>query len=297
ETDGGKPHPPRHPITIKECLSHTSGLIRASDKKAARYYSLDKNVAGYAAQPLVREPGTKYEYNNCGISTAGRIIEVVSGMSYLDFVQQRIFDPLGMTHSTFWPNAEQAKRLARSARFNADKTGLEDVELGKTLTPQGIAKFSNGVPIPSEILADFGGGIIPDYAHHFAEPAGGLFTTAQDLGVFCQMLLNGGVHHGKRLLSQAAVKQMTSDQTSPIPVNPSEAYGQGWSVKLKDDEGPAPGSFGHRGARRTCMWIDPKNKLVMILLIERWDMPGPAGKEVYQTFFKAAEEKFGSATE
>jgi CubicO group peptidase (beta-lactamase class C family) len=293
EGDKDHPHPPKHPITVKEILSHTSGLIKASDPKATRAYVLKDNVAGYASMPLLREPGTKYEYNNCGISTAGRIIEVLSGVPYADFVQQRLFDPLEMKDTTFWPTHEQASRLAKSARFTADKSDLEELQLEKGLTPAGIAKFGGGVPVPHEILEDFGGGILPTYAHHFAEPAGGLFSTAHDLGNFCQMLLNGGAWHGKRLLSEKAVRQMGSNQTGDILVSPQEAYGLGWMIKLKADEGPSIGSFGHRGARRTAMWVDPTNHLAMVLLFERFDMPGDAQEQVYTGVFGAAVKRYG----
>ncbi len=80
-----------------------------------------------------------------------------------------------------------------------------------------------------------------------------------------------------------------------MPVNPQEAYGIGWSVKLKDDEGPSVGSFGHRGARRTAMWVDPRNGLVMVTLVERFDMTGDEQKVMYGSFMKTAVEKFGAA--
>jgi CubicO group peptidase (beta-lactamase class C family) len=295
-SDGDKAHahPPAHPITVREILTHTSGLIPASDPKATRAYSLKENVAGYSAVPLIREPGTKYEYNNCGISTAGRIIEVLSGMSYADFVQQRLFTPLEMKDTTFWPTPEQAKRLAHSARFTADKSALEEVQLDKNLTQQVIEKLSRGMTVPSAMIGEMGVGVISDYTHHFAEPAGGLYSTAADLGNFCQMLLDGGVYHGKRLLSENAVKQMTSVQTGNIPVSPVEAYGLGWSVKIRPDQGLSVGSFGHRGARRPAMWVDPNSQLVMVLLVERFDMPGDAQNELYNTFLKAAIEKYGA---
>src|SRR6185437_11866890 len=120
ESDGSL-HPPKHPITVREIMCHTSGLIRANDKSLKRTQSLAENVAEIARHPLLREPGTKYEYNNCGINTGGRIIEVVSGMPYADFMQKRLFDPLGMKDTTFWPNAEQASRLAHTARRNKER--------------------------------------------------------------------------------------------------------------------------------------------------------------------------------
>ena len=118
-------------------------------------------------------------------------------------------------------------------------------------------------------------------------------STARDVGRFCQMLLNGGVHEGKRILSDSAIKQMSAIQTGDVPVNPQEAYGVGWFVKIRDDEGPAIGSYGHRGARKTVMWIDPARQLVMVLLVQSWDMPGEVSKQLYTTFLKAAEAQYG----
>ena len=107
------------------------------------------------------------------------------------------------------------------------------------------------------------------------------------------MLLNGGALDGKRYLSEKAVQQMRAIQTGSVPVNPQEAYGVGWSVKLRDDEGPSVGSFGHRGARRTAMWIDPANQLVMVILVERFDMTGEEQKIMYGSFMKAAVKAYG----
>ena len=95
EADGTL-HPPKHPITVREIMSHTSGMVLANDKGLKSTQVLKEDVIEYAKRPLRQEPGTKYEYNNCGINTGGRIIEVVSGMSYGDFMQKRLFDPLGM---------------------------------------------------------------------------------------------------------------------------------------------------------------------------------------------------------
>jgi CubicO group peptidase (beta-lactamase class C family) len=295
EGDKGPAHPPRHPITIREVMSHTSGMVLASDRTLKSTYSLKENVALYASRPLRQEPGTKYEYNNCGIDTGARIIEVLSGLSYAEFMQTRLFDPLGMKDTTFWPTAEQAKHLAHSARFTADKKGLEEVKLDKDLPQAVVERLSQGMTVPPAMLADFGVGKILDYVKHFAEPAGGLFSTASDMGKFCQMLLRGGIYQGKRYLSEEAVKQMTSIQTGDVPVNPQEAYGLGWSIKIRPDEGPSVGSFGHRGARRPVMWVDPQNQLVMILLVERFDMPGDGQTILYRSFLKAAIEKYHHA--
>src|SRR6187431_3084199 len=95
---------PAHPITVREVLSHMSGLpfSAAIEKPTLDGLPLAAAVRSYAMSPLQTEPGTAYQYSNAGINTAARIIEVVSGMKYEDFMQQRLFDPLGMKDTTFW---------------------------------------------------------------------------------------------------------------------------------------------------------------------------------------------------
>ncbi len=284
-------HPPKHPITVREIMSHTSGLVLASDKTLKQTHVLKDDVTEYASRPLRHEPGTKYEYNNCGINTGGRIIEVVSGMSYGEFMQTRLFDPLGMKDTTCWPNDEQAARLAHSARFTEDKTDLVEVKQDSNVPAQAVERLSAGVPVPASMIAEMGFGIAADYGKHYAMPAGGYFSTARDLGQFCQMLLRSGELNGRRYLSENAVATMRVSQTGDAKVSAQESYGIGCSVKLTDEEGPSAGSFGHRGARRTAMWIDPKNRLAMVLLVERMDMSGEQQKVMYADFMKAAVAK------
>ncbi len=288
-------HAPKHPITIKEVLSHTSGLLLPNDPAIKRSNSLKDDVAQYARVPLLREPGTKFEYNNSGIDVAGRIIEVVGGMPYPAFIQSRLLGPLEMMDSSFWPTLEQGKRLATSVKFTADKTGLEDIDFAKDLKPDFIARLSQGMQVPHELLANYGHGKIIEYTTHHAEPAGGLFSTASDVGKFCQMLLSGGEFHGRRYLSAKALAQMSAIQTGDVPVNPTEGYGQGWFVKKADSEGISAGSYGHRGARRTVMWIDPMHGLALVIMVQRMDMTGEQQKELYETFMKAAVEKYGKS--
>ncbi|MDB6007717.1 MAG: hypothetical protein JWR15_4704 [Prosthecobacter sp.] len=204
EADGTL-HSPKHPITVREVMCHTSGLVFGNEKGLRLTQSLQQNVALFATFPLRQEPGTKYEYNNCGIDTGGRIIEVVSGMSYADFMQKRLFDPLGMKDTTFWPNEEQASRLAHTARSTADKTGLEEINQDKDAEQRIIDKWSEGVHVPRAITADMGAGVAFNYAKHYGEPAGGFYSTASDVGTLCRMLRNGGTLGGKRYLSEQAV--------------------------------------------------------------------------------------------
>ncbi len=247
---------PNHPITIREILSHTSGM---SFRSAAEQPTLDllplrDAVHSYAKTPLQSEPGTKYSYSNMGINTAGRIIEVVSGMPYEDFLEKRLLTPCGMKDTTFWPNEEQIQRLAKSYKPSKDKTGLEEIKIGQLKYPLNDRKRQ---PMP----------------------AGGLFATAEDVARFCQMVLNKGVHDGKRILSEQAVKEMTSKQTGSLPTG----YGLGWSI--------GGNTVGHGGAEGTNMSIDTKQGLVLVWMVQHAGYP-KGGEKAQGAFRKAAEERF-----
>jgi CubicO group peptidase (beta-lactamase class C family) len=269
----GTLRPAIHPITIRNILSHTSGLAFASpqEKPTLDMLPLADAARSYAAQPLEFQPDSKWAYANAGINTAGRIIEVVSGMSYQDFMQKRLFDPLGMKDTTFWPNEEQVKRLAKSYKPGKDNMGLEELQITQLHYPLSDPKRQ---PMP----------------------AGGLFSTASDVGAFCQMLLNGGTHAGKRLLSEDAVRQMTSSQTGDLldKGKGENGYGLGLSTTHKAKDGAViPGSCGHGGAYATNMWIDPERGLITVYMVQHAGYPGKEGGKVRDAFEKAAVKAFG----
>lgn len=249
---------PEHPITVREVLSHTSGLPFASamEQPTLDGLPLRDAVRSYAMTPLQYPPGTKYQYSNAGINTAGRIIEVVSGMPYEKFMDERLFKPLGMKDTTFWPSEEQVNRLTKSYRANKDKNGLEEQPISQLQLP------------------------LWDRSKRFPMPAGGLFSTAGDTAKFCQMILSGGTFNGKRLLSEDAVKQMTSKQTGP-KVN--DSYGLGLSV--------GPDWCGHGGAHATNMQINRKSGLILIWMVQYTSLPGN-GNQCQGVFTQAAMEKF-----
>ena len=112
-------------------------------------------------------------------------------------------------------------------------------------------------------------------------PGGGLFSTAADVTRFCQMVAGGGQYEGKRILSEQAVKQMTTRQT---PESIKENFGVGWAT------GP---TFGHGGALATNMTIDPSRGLITVFLVQHNGFPGDAGGKVHPAFTKAAVEAFG----
>jgi CubicO group peptidase (beta-lactamase class C family) len=166
---------PRRPITVRDILSHTSGLPFASAAEQPTLDLLPLRVAAlsYAMTPLLFEPGSKYQYSNAGINTAGRIIEIKSGMPYEEFLETRLLRPLGMRDTTFRPGDAQLLRLAKSYKPNRDGNGLEETTITQLKYPLSDRKRQ---PMP----------------------AGGLFSTAHDLARFCQMISNGGVFEGKR---------------------------------------------------------------------------------------------------
>ncbi len=247
---------PKTPVTVRNILSHTSGMPFGSplEVNPRDQLALRDAVRSYAMTPLHSEPGAKYVYSNAGINTAGRIIEVTSGMPYEEFLQKRLFDPLGMRDTTFWPSKQQLRRLATSYKPDAKKIGLE---------PTTIASLK--YPLHDRSRQPM--------------PGGGLFSTASDCGRFCQMMLGGGVFEGKRYLSEAAVKEMSTKQTGDL----KESYGLGCAV--------GPGTFGHGGAYATNMQIDTKRGLITVFMVQHNGFPGN-GNQSLAAFRKAAEKRF-----
>jgi CubicO group peptidase (beta-lactamase class C family) len=265
---------PARPITVKDVLSHTSGLpFMSRVEPKIDTFPLRAAVLTYALTPLRFQPGSKYEYSNAGINTAGRIIEVVSGQPYAEFMAKRLFQPLGMKDTTFWPTAEQLKRLAKSYKPAAGGMGLEETPISQCTYPLNAPQRG-----PS--------------------PAGGLFSTATDVSIFCRMILNGGVYGGKRYLSEAATKQMTATQTGELldKGKGENGYGLGWSTTRKAAGGGdsvLPGACGHGGAYATHMWIDPQRQLITIFMVQHAGYPGKEGGKIQPAFTKAAVETFG----
>ena len=243
---------PSHPITVKEILSHTSGLPFKSRVEEPKLDMLPLHTAvrSYAASPLLFEPGSRYEYSNAGTNTAGRIIEVVSGMPYGEFMRTRLFGPLGMEDTTFVPDEEQVGRLAKVYKPGPDNAGLDE-----TVISQATYPLTNPLRQPF--------------------PAGGLFSTAHDVMLFCRMMLNGGELDGRLYLTPDAVREMTRKQT-PQPVE--NQYGYGWDT--------SDGKFGHGGALSTNMTIDPKRGLILVFLIQHEGFPGDGARA--QEVFKSA---------
>ncbi len=259
-TDPAKPElkAPRHPILVREVLSHTSGLDFKSPMEAPTLdlKPLAERVQSYAKMALLFEPGSKSKYSNAGINTAGRIIEVVSGMSYEKFLDERLFKPLGMSDTTFWPSKEQQARLAKSYTPNATKDGLVETPIGQLLYPL-------------------------ESPERFPMPAGGLFSTAHDLSLFYRMMANNGTLNGTRILSEKSVQTATNDQSGEA----KSSYGFGFGTDGK--------SFTHGGAYGTNSRYDREQKLITVFLVQHAGWSGD-GKTILPTFQKAATAAYGT---
>ncbi len=250
---------PAHPITVRNALNHTSGMPFSSAVETPTRDLLPLRLAArsYAMTPLLFEPDTKFEYSNAGTNTAGCIIEVVSGMPYETFLAQRLLQPLGMKDTTFRPTAAQVRRIATSYKPNADKTDLAETRIEQLTYPLNDPRRQ---PMP----------------------AGGLFSTARDVGRFCQMILNEGVFKKERYLSKEAVSQMTRKQTADSLPN---GYGLGWFT-----DGV---TFGHGGAFSTNMTILPKRGLVLVYLVQHAGFANN-GDQAQGVFREAAEKNYGA---
>jgi CubicO group peptidase (beta-lactamase class C family) len=248
---------PTRPIQIRDLLSHTSGMgfLNTTDAQLIDSVPLEESVRHDLLEPLQFEPGSIYKYSNEGMDTAGRIIEIESGIPYERFLRDRLFKPLGMRDTTFSPTPIQLQRLAHAYKNNPSKSGLEE-------TPIRYLRYPLGGP------------------DHFPAPGGGLFSTARDVARFCQMLANDGKYDGKTYLSPNAVRQMTSRQTGP---HIKESYGFGLSVR--------DGYFGHGGAYKTDMCVD--HGQIRVFLVQQandWANGNPAAEFSIQAkkFFPVA---------
>lgn len=243
---------PSRPVKVRDLLTHTGGLAPyptgVNDVYLKRNRTLAETTLATALQPLLFEPGTQWAYSNPGIDTLGRIIEVVSGMPYEEFLKKRLLDPLGMVDTTPYPTEAQLKRLALTYQKTKEGRLVRSVDT----------------------ILDLPAGVVPKHP----VPAGGLYSTAPDLARLYQMMLNKGALDGRRYLSEKAVAEMTRLQTGDIKTGFVEGMGFGFGFAVvREPKGVtemlSPGSYGHGGAFGTQAWIDPVKDLFIVLLIQR----------------------------
>ncbi len=258
-------------ITILQCLNHTSGMANVPGEWRQTSKTLEEYMTHITKTAPISAPGETWKYCQSGINTVGRIIEIVSGQTLPEFMQQRLFVPLGMSETSFYPSKERCQTLAKTydSRSESDK----DVQI----TFLGLK------------------GKKPWNRDRYPMANGGLFSTAKDCVAFCQMLLNEGEYRGKQILSKAAVKEMTSVTTGDLVVGftPGNGWGIG-TIITREPQGTtatlSPGTYGHGGAYGTQMWVDPVKKRIHILMVQRTGVKNGDDSDLRRVFHEAAAE-------
>jgi CubicO group peptidase (beta-lactamase class C family) len=257
--------PASREITIRDLLRHTSGLTyhwnadlgpmyqKANIAHGVLQYdgTIEDNVKHLAALPLLFNPGERWEYS-MGVDVLGRLVEVVSGKPLDEFFRTRIFEPLGMKDTYFYPPENKLDRLATAYTYYDDK---------------GLNRFPD-TPITEENMS-----YSADYPYRgpkklFAGGAG-LNSTAMDYARFCQMMLDGGKFGNTRLLSRKSVELMSHDQLGKI--GPDQGFGLGFGVngvKAPLPELGSPGEYIWGGFFYTAFTIDPKEEMVVIFMAQ-----------------------------
>ncbi len=255
--------PAKREITIRDLLTHTSGLTYHWNSDLGQMYkdanvahgilpydgTIEDNVKRLATLPLLFSPGEKFEYS-LGVDVLGRLVEVVSGQSLDEFFRVRIFQPLGMKDTYFFLPENKLDRLATAYTYY-DGKGL--MRFPDTPIVEGSMVYSADYPYKGAKKLFAGGA--------------GLTSTAGDYARFCQMILNGGKLGEKRLLSRKSVELMSHDQLGKIA--PDEGFGLGFGVegvKTPLHELGSTGEYGWGGFFYTAFSIDPKEEMIVVFM-------------------------------
>jgi CubicO group peptidase (beta-lactamase class C family) len=243
----------KRPLTIHHLLTHTSGLSNSRGYQEAKVFTPRDTLAAMAARlatvPLAHQPGEGWRYGQ-SLDLLAYLVEVWSGKSYDVFLRERIFEPLGMTDTAYFVPPDKAGRVAKTYSLNDD-----------------------GVVTPAERQGD------PSSKPTYFPGGSGLFSTASDYLRFCQMLVNGGELDGKRLLSETTVDFMLRNHLPreiipPDGPNGRKGYGFGIGGAVLMDPAAsevlsAEGEFSWGGAAGTYFWVDRKNELAAVWLVQR----------------------------
>ncbi|HMX26207.1 MAG TPA: serine hydrolase domain-containing protein [Blastocatellia bacterium] len=259
--------PAKRPITVRDLMRHTAGLTYGvfGDTLVDREYRKAKilgqlNLADFVSDlakiPLQYEPGTRWHYS-VSVDVQGRLIEVLSGKSFDQFLQERVFTPLEMNDTAFVVSANKKDRFAKL--YTITKEGKLAPSPTCATRQECYDGFPNSVP---DLLSSQG----------MLSGGGGLTSTAYDYLHFCRMLLDNGQYNGKRLLSRKTVQLMSSDHLGGIPgMSAGNGFGLGFAVSKAPGEAGmmgSPGEYNWGGAAGTKFWIDPQEQLIGIFMIQ-----------------------------
>jgi CubicO group peptidase (beta-lactamase class C family) len=264
--------PARRPITIRQLLLHRSGLsytfldttsIGEGYKRAGIHDLVDTTggtvgamVEKLAARPLAFEPDTRVHYS-LAIDVLGRVVEVASGMPLDRFMRERIFQPLGMNDTDFYVPDDKLSRLVTP--MTSERAQLRPV--------RGNVEWFDNV--------ELGGRSFRGSRTYFSGGAG-LFSTATDYARFAQMLLDGGKAGGVRILGPKSIELMTADGNADLPTSAGgsdASWGTGLGVGIVKDLGQSEtmgsqGMFSFGGIYGTNYWVDPKERMVGVLMVQ-----------------------------
>jgi uncharacterized protein YbbC (DUF1343 family) len=245
----------RDRITIEQLLTHVSGYAPDFDLRE-RWTGYDEAIKRLIKEPLRNPPGTRFSYSDIGFITLGEVVARVSGMPLDQFAQKNIFGPLRMTNTGFRPSPALRSRIAPTEKRRGQMNYLGDS--GSNAGAEGDVWLRGEVHDPTS------------YRMNGVAGHAGLFSTANDLAIYCQMILNGGSYGGVRILAPLTVAEMTRPR---VVSTSGGTRGLGWDMNTsfstnRGDLFP-PGSFGHTGFTGTSIWIDPASEMFLIFLSNR----------------------------
>jgi uncharacterized protein YbbC (DUF1343 family)/CubicO group peptidase (beta-lactamase class C family) len=245
----------RERITIELLLTHRSGYAPDFDLKE-RWSGYDEAIKRLIKEPLRNPPGARFVYSDINYIALGAVVHRASGLMLDEFARRNIFQPLGMHDTGFHPNANLKARIAPTEKRRGQMSYLGDT--GENAGAEGEQWLRGQVHDPTSYRM---GGV----AGH-----AGLFSTAADLAIYCQMILNGGQYNGVRILSPLTVAEMTRPR---VVSDQGWTRGLGWDINTsyssnRGDLFPL-GSFGHTGFTGTSIWIDPASETFVIFLSNR----------------------------
>ena len=245
----------RESITIEQLLIHRSGYAPDFDLRE-RWTGYDEAIKRLIKEPLRNPPGTRFIYSDIGFIALGEVVKRVSGMPLDQFAKQNIFVPLQMRDTGFRPAATLRARIAPTEKRRGQLSYLCDT--------------------PADIGADgdmwLRGQVHDPTSYRMNGVAGhaGLFSTAKDLAIYAQMILNGGRIGGVRILSPLTVAEMTRPR---LISNAGNTRGLGWDINSSFSTNRGElfplGSFGHTGFTGTSIWIDPSSQMFIVFLSNR----------------------------
>ncbi|MFN2531012.1 MAG: exo-beta-N-acetylmuramidase NamZ domain-containing protein [Pyrinomonadaceae bacterium] len=245
----------RERITIEELLTHRAGYAPDFDLHQ-QWTGYDEAIKQLIKEPVRNQPGTRFVYSDIGFIALGEVVHRVSGLTLDQFAKQNIFVPLGMKDTGFRPAAILKQRIAPTEKRRGQLRYLGDSPANAGA--EGEVWLRGEVHDPTSYRM---GGV----AGH-----AGLFSTASDLAIYCQMILNHGVYRGVRIMSPLTIAEMTR----PRLVNATGGTrGLGWDINTsfssnRGDVFPL-GSFGHTGFTGTSIWIDPASQMFVLFLSNR----------------------------